>query len=149
MAAGYGHGNFTFGDVEWVNYRGTDDNSTVSIGTTKCRFIPVGIPTSSSRSIRRVNRWSVVGTSVRSSTQVVPDPSGYNEFVEIDLATYRLDMRASPQALPGSRGLLMTRGRSLAAPSLPLTRRETHNNSSLHRPDYLHAVRKWLRYGSR
>jgi hypothetical protein len=34
--------SLTFGGITFVNYRGTDDNSTVAIGTDKCRFFPVG-----------------------------------------------------------------------------------------------------------
>lgn len=33
---------FNFGGVTWENYQGTDDNSTVAIGTDKVRFFPVG-----------------------------------------------------------------------------------------------------------
>ena len=97
---GMAYGNFTFGDVEWVNYRGTDDNSTVSIGTTKCRFIPVGIPDIFQSVYSPGESMEVVGTLGQEFySKVVPDPSGYNEFVETDLATYRLDMCVSPQAL--------------------------------------------------
>jgi len=34
---------FPFGGVLWVNYRGTDDNSTVAIGTTKAKFFMSGV----------------------------------------------------------------------------------------------------------
>ena len=35
---------FTFGDITWMNYRGSDDNSTIAIPTDKVKFIPVGAP---------------------------------------------------------------------------------------------------------
>src|SRR5690606_36590585 len=35
---------FTYGGITWVNYRGTDDNSTVAVGTDKAKFFPVGAP---------------------------------------------------------------------------------------------------------
>lgn len=35
-------GSFVYAGVEWVNYRGTDDGSTVAIGTNKVKFFPVG-----------------------------------------------------------------------------------------------------------
>jgi hypothetical protein len=34
----------SFGGIRFVNYRGTDDNSTVAIPLTKCKFFPVGAP---------------------------------------------------------------------------------------------------------
>lgn len=33
---------FSFGEMEWHNYQGTDDNSTVAIGTTKCKLVVLG-----------------------------------------------------------------------------------------------------------
>ncbi|ODN70214.1 major capsid protein [Methylobrevis pamukkalensis] len=45
MAASLREGNafeqFTFGGITFVNYRGTDDGSTVAIGTDKCKFFPL------------------------------------------------------------------------------------------------------------
>jgi hypothetical protein len=41
---GTAFGTFKYGDITFVNYRGTDDNSTVAIGTDKCKFFPVGAP---------------------------------------------------------------------------------------------------------
>jgi len=35
---------FQFGGIEWRNYRGSDDNSTVAIDTNKCHLYPVGVP---------------------------------------------------------------------------------------------------------
>lgn len=35
---------FEWEGIIWVNYRGTDDNSTIAIATDKCKFIPAGIP---------------------------------------------------------------------------------------------------------
>lgn len=35
-------GVFFFEGIYWHNYRGTDDNTTVAIGTTKAKFFPVG-----------------------------------------------------------------------------------------------------------
>lgn len=35
---------FTFGGVTWVNYKGSDDNTTVAIGTGKVVFVVEGVP---------------------------------------------------------------------------------------------------------
>lgn len=103
---GRAYGEFTFGDITWVNYRGTDDNTTVAIGTSKCRFIPVGIPDVFQSVYSPGESFEVVNTMGQEFySKVVPDPSGYNEFVEIDVASYRLDMCLAPQALlPGRAG---------------------------------------------
>jgi hypothetical protein len=36
--------NFSFGGVEWVNYRGSDDNSTIKIPNDKVKFFPKNAP---------------------------------------------------------------------------------------------------------
>lgn len=36
--------SFRYGGVTWVNYQGTDDNSTVSVHVDKAKFVPVGVP---------------------------------------------------------------------------------------------------------
>jgi hypothetical protein len=44
-----GNGNgwnmeFAYGGIRWVNYRGSDDNSTVAVPTDKVKFFPLGAP---------------------------------------------------------------------------------------------------------
>lgn len=97
---GQAYSSFTYGSIEWINYRGTDDNSTVAIGTTKCRFIPVGIPDVFQSVYSPGESFELVNTLGQEFySKIVADPSGYNEFVEVDLASYRLDMCLAPQAL--------------------------------------------------
>lgn len=92
--------SFVFGNIEWVNYRGTDDNSTVALASGKCRFIPVGIPDVFQSVYSPGESFEVVNTMGQEFySKIVPDPSGYNEFVEIDLASYVLHMCIAPQAL--------------------------------------------------
>lgn len=35
---------FRFGEMEWHNYQGTDDNSTVAIAATECKLVVLGVP---------------------------------------------------------------------------------------------------------
>jgi hypothetical protein len=35
---------FKYGGITWINYRGTDDGSTVAINTDKVKFVPVNVP---------------------------------------------------------------------------------------------------------
>ena len=37
-------GSFRYGNIQFINYRGTDDNSTVAVHPDKCQFFPVGAP---------------------------------------------------------------------------------------------------------
>ena len=36
--------SFRFGGIDFINYRGTDDNSTVAVAAGKCKFFPMGAP---------------------------------------------------------------------------------------------------------
>ena len=42
LRSGSAFQSFYYGGIEWVNYRGTDDGSTVAVGTDKAKFFPVG-----------------------------------------------------------------------------------------------------------
>jgi hypothetical protein len=41
---GTAFGMLQYGNITFVNYRGTDDNSTVAVDTNKCKFFPVNAP---------------------------------------------------------------------------------------------------------
>ena len=38
------HGRFSFGGIDWEEYRGTDDGSTLTVSATKTHIFPVGVP---------------------------------------------------------------------------------------------------------
>jgi hypothetical protein len=44
LREGVAYGTLDFGGVTWVNYRGTDDGTTVSINTDQARFFPTNAP---------------------------------------------------------------------------------------------------------
>lgn len=104
--AGKAFESFRFGNIEWINYQGTDDNSTVAINVDKVRFLPVGIPDVFQTVYSPGESIEMVGTMGQPRyARQVPDPSGYNEFVELDVASYPLHMCLAPQALlKGRRG---------------------------------------------
>ena len=70
---------FSYGGITWENYRGTDDNSTVAIGTSVAKFFPVNAPGafvsgySPGEFFGRVNR---PGQPLIARTIIVPDAGG-------------------------------------------------------------------------
>lgn len=44
LRSGNAFERFQYGGITWINYRGTDDNSTVAIHTDKCKFVPANVP---------------------------------------------------------------------------------------------------------
>lgn len=86
--------------VEWVNYRGTDDNSTVAIAADKCKFIPVGVPNVFQVAYSPAEGMDFVNTlGMPRYSQVVPDPTARNEYVDLDVASYPLHICTTPEAL--------------------------------------------------
>lgn len=44
LRGGLAFESFNYGGITWVNYRGSDNGSTVAIGTDKVKFVPVNVP---------------------------------------------------------------------------------------------------------
>ncbi|MHB2169955.1 major capsid protein [Alsobacter sp. R-9] len=90
--------SFRFGGIEFVNYRGTDDGSTVAIGATKAKFFPVGAgifqwAMSPGESLDFVN---TLGQPYYS--QLVRDLHR-NHWVDVELYAYPLPICTMPGAL--------------------------------------------------
>jgi hypothetical protein len=95
---------FRFAGVEWVNYRGTDDNSTVAIESSEAKFFPVGAPGifqvawGPSESMDAVN---MPGRDV--VPMVLPDTTGRNAFVDVEVYSYPLFICTRPLTLRSAR----------------------------------------------
>ena len=91
---------FRYAGVDWANYRGTDDNSTVAVGATKAKFFPVGaagvfkVAWSPAEFVPVVNQ---PGVPIRPLT--LPDPSGREAFVDIEVYSYPLFVCTRPLTL--------------------------------------------------
>jgi hypothetical protein len=91
---------FQFAGVEWVNYRGTDDNSTVAIATDEAKFFPVGaqgvfkVAWGPGEFMDTVNQ---PGVPLRPLT--LPDPTGREAYVIVEVYSYPLFICTKPQVL--------------------------------------------------
>ena len=91
---------FSFGGVDWINYRGTDDNSTVAIGLTKAKFFPAGVRGLFQQILSPGESMAMVGTRGQERyAQILRDPSGRDAFVDVEVATYPLYMCSRPEVL--------------------------------------------------
>lgn len=99
------YSEFRFGGIVWVNYRGTDDGSTVSIGTDKVKFIPMNCPGAfiagyaCGETFGTVNR---PGMDIYSRRVLDPEAQGnWDEarFVDIELFSYPMFMCTRPEIL--------------------------------------------------
>jgi hypothetical protein len=96
------HGNawstFRYGDIDFINYRGTDDGTSVAIGTTKAKFFPVG---------SGIFRWALspgerfefVNTLGQDNYSAMVLDKDRNTWADIEVYSYPLPICTMPQAL--------------------------------------------------
>ena len=97
---GNAYETFTYGGIRWVNYRGTDDGSTVAVGTEKAKFYPVNAPSAFVMAFAPGEFFDVInmpGQDVYALT--LPDPSGRNAFVGVEVYSYPLPICTRPAML--------------------------------------------------
>lgn len=89
---------FRYGEINFFNYRGTDDNSTVAVPTNKCKFFPVGAG---------IFRWAqspgesfefVNTPGQRVYSRIVVDKDR-NSWADVEETSYPLPVCTMPQAL--------------------------------------------------
>lgn len=92
-------GTFRYAGVEWVNYRGTDDNSTVAIGSGDAKFFPAapGIFQVAWGPAEFMDAVNMPGRDV--VPLVLPDPSGRNAYVTVEVYSYPLFLCTRPATL--------------------------------------------------
>jgi len=99
LRKGTAFSSFSYAGVDWFNYRGTDDNSTVAIATDEAKFFPVGanglfeVAWGPAEFFERVNL-----PGVPLLPMVIPDEKR-GAFVEIELYSYPLFICKRPQVL--------------------------------------------------
>jgi hypothetical protein len=99
LRAGEVFSSFRWGEIEWVNYQGTDDNSTVAIGTDKVRFIVQGVP----GLFRRINgpgeTFDTVNTIGRDIYSMLVRDEKRNMWVQPEVYAYPLHICTRPEVL--------------------------------------------------
>ncbi len=99
LRAATAFGEFSFGGVTFINYRGTDDNTTVAVAASKARFFMRGV-----RGLFQVAQspgesLEAVGTmGLELYSMVVPDRDR-NFFVNVEVYSYPLFLCTRPETL--------------------------------------------------
>lgn len=90
---------FRFGSINWVNYRGTDDGSTVAVGTDKCHLFPVGARGVFQHAMSPGESFDWVNTPGQPFYALqVPDEKR-NTFVDLEVYSYPLFICTRPGML--------------------------------------------------
>ncbi len=85
--------------VTWVNYRGTDDNSTVAIGATKVKFFPVGVRGLFQEAFAPAPTFSLVNTRGQEWYSRIVMDEKREEFADIEIESHRLPICTRPEVL--------------------------------------------------
>lgn len=90
---------FNFGGISWENYRGTDDGTTVAVGSQKVNFFPANSPGVFQEAMSPGESFEFVNTpGLPEYAMIVPDKDR-NMFVDIEVYSYPLFLCSTPAAL--------------------------------------------------
>lgn len=85
--------------VTWINYRGTDDNTTVAIGATKARFFPVGVRGLFQEAFAPAPTFSLVNTMGQEWYSRMVLDRDRDEWAAIEMESHRLPICTRPEVL--------------------------------------------------
>ncbi len=94
--------SFNFAGVEWTNFMGTDDNTTIAVPDGYCRFFPIGAQDVFKEYRAPGEEWSEINTLGQEFyPYVVPDPRApdYMAFVDLYLDAHPLFACIRPDVL--------------------------------------------------
>lgn len=104
LREGTAFGTFRYAGVEWINYRGTDDQSTVGIATDEAKFFPAGANGVFQVAWAPAEFMDAVNMPGRDVWPLVlPDASGRNAHVTVELYSYPLFLCTRPLTLRRAR----------------------------------------------
>lgn len=92
--------SFSFGGVNWINYQGTDDNSTVAVAADKVKFTPAGPTGAFEMALSPGETLSEVGSLGRQYYAMIePEQRSEPRFVTIEVYSYPLFLAKRPDML--------------------------------------------------
>lgn len=90
---------FSYGGITFVNYRGTDDNSTVAVPDKKVKFFPAGAGIFQEVYAPADERFEFVNTPGQQSYSWIVQDNLRNMWADVEMYSYPLFMCTMPQAL--------------------------------------------------
>lgn len=93
---------FKFGDILWMNYRGTDDNATVAVGSDKVKFFPIGAGIFQ-MAYAPAERFEFINTLGQEMYSWMVLDKDRDMWADIECYSYPLPVCTMPQALGSGR----------------------------------------------
>ena len=100
---GMAYESFVYGGIRWVNYRGTDDGSTVAIGTDKASFYPVNSPSAFLMAYSPGEFFDTINLPGQDVYPLVLPDEKRNAHVDIEAYSYPLPVATRPKMLQRAR----------------------------------------------
>ena len=85
--------------VNWINYRGTDDNSTVAVASDKCKFFPRGVRGLFQEAFAPAPTFSLVNTMGQEWYSRVVTDKDREEWAALEIESHRLPICTRPEVL--------------------------------------------------
>lgn len=90
---------FPFGDIDWINYRGTDDNSTIAIATDKVKFVVTGVPGLFQEILSPGENFAALNDFGQPLyTWLIPDRDR-DQFIRLETYSYPMYLATRPEML--------------------------------------------------
>lgn len=100
MMAGLAYSSFTFGNITFINYRGTDDGTTMAIADGDCRFFLAGSPGLFQWVMSPMNENADYMNTLGQDAYVMMVPDRDRQFwMDIDVYSYPLPVCTRPRTL--------------------------------------------------
>lgn len=94
---------FEFAGINWLNYRGSDDNTTIKIANDKVKFFPVGAPGIFRRALAPGESFQWVNTPGKPVYVVPIMDRDRNEWWKMEVSSYPLHICTRPEVLQSGR----------------------------------------------
>lgn len=91
--------SFPFGGVMWHNYRGSDDNSTIKVPTTKAKFFPVGAPGIFKEGMAPGESFDFANQLGKPEYAMMIPDRDRNAWMKMELTSYPLYICTRPEVL--------------------------------------------------
>lgn len=85
--------------VNWINYRGTDDNSTVAVAADKCKLFPVGVRGLFQEAFAPAPTFDTVNTLGQEWYSRIITDKDRAEWAEVEIESHRLPICTRPEVL--------------------------------------------------
>lgn len=96
---GMAYESFRYGGINFVNYRGTDDGSTIAVGTDKAKFYPVNAPGAFIEAFSPGEFFDTINLPGQDVYAMIVPDRDRNAYVDIEVYSYPLPICTRPAML--------------------------------------------------